>query len=114
MKARAFEFHLNGVRGIPRVLLIVLISALILGVISLVVMIGMAVTVVGLTVSAVAMLWFAVKRALLPGGAGFFSPVPGPQKARSSESPTMEAIDVEVEVLPIRERSSGVNEPPKA
>ena len=57
MKTRAFEFRMIGVRGLPRVLLLGLLTALAIGIIALVVVVGMAVAVTGLVISGVAVIW---------------------------------------------------------
>ena len=111
MKAKAFEFQLNGARGLPRVLLLALITAVILGAVALVVMVGMAVAVVGLAVSGLALVWYAVRRALLPGLSSPRSSSHAEGEIRSTEAPMIEAIDIEVEVLPLDACPSETGDP---
>jgi hypothetical protein len=109
MKAKAFEFRLDGVRGLPRVLLLALVTAVVLGAVALVVMVGMAVTAVGLAVSGLALLWYAVRRALLPSLTTPVAPNHSQDQARSTAEHRIDAIDVEVEVLPLDEPPSSTN-----
>jgi hypothetical protein len=111
MKAKAFEFRLDGMRGLPRVLLLALITAVIIGVVALVVMVGVAVTVVGLAVSGLTLVWYAARRALLPGLSATVSPNYSQSNVRTTETSKIEAIDVEIEVLPVDDRPGRTNDP---
>lgn len=99
MKSRMFEFRLPQALGLPKVVVLALLLVLAIAVISLVVMVGVAVAVVGLTVSAGAALWYAVRRGLNLGEA---QPVQKPVEAPTEWS-SGQVHDVEVEVLPIEE-----------
>lgn len=104
MKPRMFEFRLSGVRGIPRVLLLGLIALVVGGVIALLIMVGMAVVVAGLAVSAVAALWYAVRRALLPGSAAQVSETHWQRESHTADVSRIDVLEAEVEVLPIEEK----------
>ena len=104
MKPRVFEFNLSGVRGVPRVLLLGLIALVVGGVIALLIMVGMAVVVAGLAVSAVAALWYAARRALLPGTSAPLSETHWQRESHKEDASTSDVIEVEVEVLPISEK----------
>lgn len=99
MRAKTFDFRLNGMRGLPAVLALGLIAVLALGLIVLVVMVGAAVAAVGLTISAGAALYYTLRRKLA-GGAARFDP-PG---AATSSTTLTEVREIEVEVLPGKER----------
>ena len=101
MKAKAFEFRLNRVRGIPRILMLVVVTALVIGAAALAVMIGVAVVVVGLAISAVALLGYAVRRALLPGAAVPLSTTHWKAETHSATASESGVIEAEVEVLSI-------------
>ncbi len=64
MKTRMFEFKLPQTQRLPRVVVLGLLSVLVVAVISLVIMVGVAVAVVGLSVSAAAALWYGLRRCL--------------------------------------------------
>lgn len=64
MNPRAYRFQLNGVRGLPAVLPLLFMAVLAIGVIALLVFVGLAVAVVGLSVSACAALYYAIRRKL--------------------------------------------------
>ena len=96
MKARSFEFSLNGIRGFPAMLLPGLVAILVLGLITLVVMAGAVVAVAGLAVSAGAALYYGARRRLAAAVARFEEPsVPS---ARGDE--ITEVREIEVEILP--------------
>ena len=76
---------------------------LVVGVVSLIVMVGMAVVVVGVSVSAVAALWFAV-RGKLKLGSDKTAP---PEATPRSEWSSGRVHEVEVEVLPLGESKEG-------
>lgn len=99
MKTRMFEFRLPQTQGLPRVLILGLLLVLAIAVISLVIMVGVAVAVVGLSVSAIAALWYAVRRGLNLTEA---QPSQNPVKAPVVES-SDQVHDIEVEILPIEE-----------
>lgn len=101
MKTRMFEFRLPQTHGLPRVLGLGLLLLLAVAVISLVIMVGVAVAVVGLSISAIAALWYAVRRGLNLAEAK--------PTQKSVEAPTVwssdQVHDIEVEILPIEELS---------
>ena len=99
MRAKTFEFKLNGMRGIPGMLAVGLIAIVVLGLIALVVMVGAAVAVAGLAISAGAALYYTLRRKLT-GGVTRFEP---PEVTTASTSFT-EVREIEVEVLPGKER----------
>ena len=111
MKTRAFEFRMIGVRGLPRVLLLGLLTALAIGIIALVVVVGMAVAVTGLVISGVAVIWYAVRRALLRGAA---TPTPVTRWQSEIQADPAQGIDIleaEVEVLPLDDKSPDTPKP---
>ena len=99
MKTRMFEFRLPQTQGLPRVLVLGLLLLLAAVVISLVIMVGVAVA--GLSISAIAALWYAVRRGLNLAEAK--------PTQKSVEAPTVwssdQVHDIEVEILPIEELS---------
>lgn len=92
MRSRTFE-----IRGLPAVLLLGIFAVVVVGIIALLVMVGAAVAVVGLGVSAVAGLYYAVRRKLTQGTPPTDWRVDHPP-AQSSTS--LEVREIEVEVLP--------------
>ncbi len=64
MNPKGLNFQLQGVRGFRAVLTLILLAAAAVGIIALFVFVGLAVAVVGLSVSACAALYFAVRRKL--------------------------------------------------
>jgi hypothetical protein len=111
MKTRAFEFRMIGVRGLPRVLLLGLFTALAIGIIALVVVVGMAVAVTGLVISGVAVIWYAVRRALLRGAATPMPMTHWQSEIQADPAPTIDILEAEVEVLPLEEKNPDSPEP---
>lgn len=96
MRARTFEYRLS---GLPGVLALVVLGVLVLGLVALLVMVGAAVAVAGLAISAGAALYYAVRRKLAAGVAQFDPPEdPAPTTSIS------EVREIEVEVLPGSDR----------
>ena len=96
-----FEFKLPQTQRLPRAVVLGLLSVLVIAVISLVIMVGVAVAVVGLSVSAAAALWYGLRRCLnLTETKPLQKPVEEPAQWSSGQ-----VHDVEVEVLPIEELS---------
>lgn len=99
MRAKTFDFRLNGMRGLPVALALGLIAILALGLIVLVVMVGAAVAVVGLAISAGAALYYTLRRKLAGAAVRFESP-----EVATSSTTLTEVREIEVEVLPGKER----------
>lgn len=99
VRARPIEFRVQGVRGFPGVLLLVLGIVAVLCVLALLLFVGAAVVVGGLVVSGVAALVYTVRRKL----AGMTAQQPMPEN-RTNEGSIVEVREIEVEVLPGRER----------
>lgn len=100
MKTRTFQIHTSGVRGLPAVLLGGLLLLLIVGLVTFVVLAGAALLTVGLTASAVAAVWYAVKRRLSGGK-------PQTEWLATDEpviTRSLETREIEVEVVPKRDR----------
>ena len=114
MRTRSFEFRAQGVRGLPAVLLIILGLVAVVGVVALLLFVGVAVAAAALVLSAGLALWQGVRRKLNLSGSGasplgsqheprpFFEEVPA-QVGKPSSTLT-EAREIEVEVLPAKER----------
>ncbi len=98
VRARPIEFRVQGVRGFPGVLVMVLGIVAVLCVLALVLFVGAAFVVGGLVVSGVAALVYTVRRKL----AGMTTPRPMPE-SRPTEEGIVEVREIEVEVLPGRE-----------
>lgn len=91
MKSRTFE-----IRGLPAVLMLGLFAIVAVGIIALLLMVGAAVAVAGLALSAGAALYYAVRRKLAPVG-------PKPEWHVENAPPTQvsqEIREIEFEVLP--------------
>jgi hypothetical protein len=99
VRARPIEFRVQGVRGFPGVLVMVLGIVAVLCVLALLLFVGAAFVVGGLVLSGVAALVYSVRRKL----AGITAPSPM-QEDRPVESSIVEVREIEVEVLPGRER----------
>ena len=97
MKPKSFEFRLN---GLPGMLLLGVIAVIAIGVIALVLMVGAAVAVAGLALSAGAALYYALRRKL--------SQSTKTHDWIAAEQPSataaLEVREIEVEVLPQKER----------
>lgn len=96
MRPRTFE-----IRGWPAVLMLGIFVVVAVGIIALLLMVGAAVAVVGLGVSAVAGLYYAVRRKLAQGTTSADWRVDH-QPAEASTS--LEVREIEVEVLPQTKR----------
>ncbi len=90
---------MQGVRGFPGVLVMVLGIVAVLCVLALLLFVGAAFVVGGLVLSGVAALVYSVRRKL----AGMTAPRPMPED-RPAEGSIVEVREIEVEVLPGRER----------
>ena len=99
MNPKIFHFQLSGWRGIPAVLAVGVIAALVIGVVALVLFVGMAVVVAGIALSACAALYYAVRRKLAGGSLKPDLRFDAPPVHRSSE-----VREIEVEVLTDKER----------
>lgn len=91
MKSRTFE-----IRGLPAVLMVGLFAVVAVGIIALLLMVGAAVAVAGLALSAGAALYYAVRRKLAPAG-------PKHEWQVEDATPTQvshEIREIEFEVLP--------------
>lgn len=94
MRPRTFE-----IRGLPAMLLLGVIAVVGAGLIALVLMVGAAVAVAGLAISAVAALYYTLRRKLSgPKRDIWLEPAPPATTA------SLEVRDIEVEVLPDKER----------
>ncbi|MEZ5385909.1 MAG: hypothetical protein R3F13_10390 [Prosthecobacter sp.] len=98
MRARPIEFRVQGVRGFPGALLMVLGIVAVLSLLALLLFVGAAVVVGGLVLSGVAALVYTVRRKL----AGMKAPRPMAEN-RPTEGGIVEVREIEVEVLPSRE-----------
>jgi len=100
MKPRAFEFRMNSPRGFPGMLAVGLIAILLIGVVGLLVVMGAAVLVAGLAISACAALYYAVRRKL-----GMAAPRAEPrfEQPAAASSVITEVREIEVEVLSRKE-----------
>ena len=95
MKPRTFEL-----RGLPALLMLGVFVVVAIGIIALVLMVGAAVAVAGLALSAGAALFYALRRKLSPGTKpGVWLEVEPP-----SATSSLEVREIEVEVLPQKER----------
>ena len=99
VRARPIEFRVQGVRGFPGVLVMVLGIVAVLCVLALLLFVGAAFVAGGLVLSGVAALVYSIRRKL----AGITAPSPM-QEDRPVESSIVEVREIEVEVLPGRER----------
>jgi uncharacterized membrane protein len=95
MRPRTFEL-----RGLPAVLVLVVLGVVLVGAVALVLMVGAAVAVAGLGISAVAALYYTLRRKLSSGTKR--SIWLEPEKPVTNES--LVVRDIEVEVLPQKER----------
>lgn len=100
MKSRSFAFPLPRPRGIPGALALGLIVVLVVGAAALLLLFSAAVVVTGLAVSACAALYFAARRKL----AGAFPKARQFEAAPAATTTLTVAREIEVEVLPGRER----------
>jgi membrane associated rhomboid family serine protease len=95
MRPRTFE-----IRGWPAVLMLGVFAVMAVGIIALLVMVGAAVAVAGLAISAVAALYYAVRRKLTQSTKRADWSVENP----ASEQTSLVVREIEVEVLPQKER----------
>lgn len=113
MRQRAFEVHMQGIRGLPLALLIPLSLLVMVGLVALVVVLGAAVVVASLVISLGIGAWQTLKRKLgatdAPRPTVYHEPEPFFQdappmahvSARAKETPLLtEVREIEVEVLP--------------
>ncbi len=98
MNPKTFHFQPRGLRGIPAVLALGVLAALVIGVVALVLFVGMAVATAGVVLSACAALYYAVRRKL----AG--SRQPDLHFHAPPVDPSSEVREIEVEVLSDKER----------
>ncbi|MBL9178212.1 MAG: hypothetical protein JNM65_09120 [Verrucomicrobiaceae bacterium] len=96
MRPRTFE-----IRGLPAVLMLGVLAVVAVGIVALLLMMGAAVAVAGLGISAVAGLYYAVRRKLTQGTTSSDWKADH-QPAESSTS--LEVREIEVEVLPQTKR----------
>ncbi|MGV3663326.1 MAG: hypothetical protein ACO1TE_24350 [Prosthecobacter sp.] len=116
MKARTIQFRSQGVSGLPAALLLGLGVVVLVAVLVLVLFVGAAVAVGALVLSAGFALWHGLRRKLNLGGPApessplqheprpFFEDTAVPVGRPSPTSTLTEAREIEVEVLPARER----------
>lgn len=114
MRARIFQFRTQGVRGLPAALLLGLGVVVVLAAFVLLLFVGAAVAVGALVLSVGFALWHGLRRKLNLSGAApqsrplqheprpFFEDAPAPVGQPSAT--LTEAREIEVEVLPARER----------
>lgn len=95
MKPRTFE-----IRGLPAVLMVGVLAVVAIGIIALLLMVGAAVAVVGLVLSAGAALYYAVRRKLAPSTNVAEWRVENSVPTHTSN----EVREIEVEVLSQKER----------
>ena len=95
MKPRTFEL-----RGLPALLMLGVLVIVAIGLIALVLMVGAAVAVAGLALSAGAALFYALRRKLSPGT----KPDVWHEVEQPSATASLEVREIEVEVLPQKER----------
>jgi membrane associated rhomboid family serine protease len=95
MKPRTFE-----IRGLPAMLLLGVLVIVAIGIVALVLMVGAAVAVAGLALSAGAALYYALRRKLMTPK----RPPVWPVDDRPASSSSLEVREIEVEVLPGKER----------
>ncbi len=95
MRPRTFE-----IRGWPALLMLGVFAVVAVGVIALVLMVGAAVAVAALAISAVAALYYAVRRKLTQSTKTADWRVENP----ASEQTSLVVREIEVEVLPQKER----------
>lgn len=91
MKSRTFE-----IRGLPAVLMLGVFAVVVVGLVALLVMVGAAVAVAGLAISAGAALFYAVRRKLTRGLKASDWRV----EDQPAVSSSLEVREIEVEVLP--------------
>lgn len=91
MRPRTFQ-----IRGWPAVLMLGVLAVVAVGIIALLLMLGAVVAVVGLGLSAVAGLYYAMRRKLTPGVKPRDWQVEEPRVASNA----LEVREIEVEVLP--------------
>lgn len=117
MRARTFQFHSQGVSGLPAALLLGLGVVVVLAAFVLLLFVGAAVAVGAVVLSVGFGLWHGLRRKLNLGGAAdtrpasplheprpFFEDTPVPVGTPTPASTLTEAREIEVEVLPARER----------
>ena len=95
MRQRTFE-----IRGLPAVLLLGVVVVVAVGLLALLLMVGAAVAVAGLAVSAVAALYYTLRRKLSSGAKQNIWLEP----EKPATTASLEVRDIEVEVLPQKER----------
>lgn len=95
MRPRTFE-----IRGWPAVLMLGVFTVVAVGVIALVLMVGAALAAAGLAISAVAALYYAVRRKLTQST----KPTDWMVENPVSEQTSLEVREIEVEVLPQEKR----------
>lgn len=96
MRPRTFE-----IRGWPAFLMLGVLAVVVVGIIALLLMVGAAVAVVGLVLSAGAALYYAVRRKLTQSTASSDWRV---ENQPASSSSSLEVREIEVEVLPQAKR----------
>ncbi len=116
MRPRTFQFRTQGISGLPAALLLGIGAVVLAAVLALVLFLGAAVAVGAVVLSAGFALWHGLRRKLNLGGAAaensplrheprpFFEDVGAPAPVGQPSSTLTEARDIEVEVLPARER----------
>ena len=93
MNPRGIHFQFQGRRGLPAVLPLIFMAIVAIGLIALFVFVGLAIVVVGLSVSACAALYLAVRRKLT-GATHRSSPI-NDQVHRENPPHEMKVIEVE-------------------
>lgn len=93
MRPRSFE-----IRGLPAMLMLGVFAIVAVGLVALVLMVGAAVAVAGLAISAVAALYYTLRRKLSPGTRRHVWLEP----ERPVTTASLEVRDIEVEVLPAK------------
>lgn len=98
MNPRGIHFQLQGRRGLPAVLPLIVMAILAIGVIALFVFVGLTVAVIGLSVYACAALYYAVRRKLT--GIDRSPPLsnqaePSYRHPAPNQNPDIKVIDVE-------------------
>jgi membrane associated rhomboid family serine protease len=95
MKLRTLEL-----RGLPALLMLGVFVVIAIGIVALVLMVGAAVAVAGLALSAGAALFYALRRKLSPGT----KPEVWLKAEQPSSTSSLEVREIEVEVLPQKEQ----------
>ncbi len=95
MRQRTFE-----IRGLPAMLLLGVVVVVAFGLLALLLMVGAAVAVAGLGISAVAALYYTLRRKLSSGT----KPNIWLEPEKPATTASLEVREIEVEVLPEKER----------